>query len=173
MVTGGGDPMLAAMKRLSKQLVHTEFKEPWQFRVEIEGAPDDWDLYCKEVTHTPIELETNSKRVGAHYLNYLNGSQTLPMSFTMRDNENGDIHAWFEEWVGQVVHSDGTWGVPIDYLRTVKLFGRTRDGGEYLRKERRVQPISIGETTETVERSGTLLEFPITVMEFRGGETNY
>lgn len=170
---GGSDPNIAAMKQISKQMVQTKFKEGWQFRVEVEGAPADWDLYCKEISQTPIELEVEAKRVGAHYLSYLTGAQPVGLSLTMRDNEDGRIYNWFEEWVGEVVYPDGTWGLPIDYLRTLKIFARRQDGSEYLRQELRVQPLTIGEMTESVERSGSLLEFPVTVVEFRGGSTNY
>ena len=172
-VTGGGDPNLATMRQLSKQLVHTKFAEPWQFRVEIEGAPGDWDLYCKEVVQTPIELETEQKRVGAHYLSYLNGAQPVGLSLTMRDHEDGLIYNWFNDWVAQVVFPNGTWGLPADYLRTCKIFKRKHDGSEYLRQELRVQPLTLGELTETVELSGGLLEFPVTMVEFRGGSTQY
>ncbi|MDX5979651.1 hypothetical protein [Vreelandella alkaliphila] len=172
-VIGGGDPNIAAMRQISKQMVQTPFREGWQFRVEIESAPSDWDLYCKEVSQTPIELEVKSKRVGAHYLNYYSGAQPVGLSLTMRDNEDGRIFKWMEQWVGKVVYPDGTWGLPIDYLRTCKIFDRLRDGSEALRQELRVQPLTIGELTESVDRSGALLEFPITLVEFRGGEINY
>lgn len=173
MVTGTGDPNIAAMRRISKQMVQTKFKEGWQFRVEIEGAPADWDLYCKELSQTPIELEVEAKRVGAHYLSYLTGAQPVGVSLTMRDNEDGRIYSWYEDWVGKVVYPDGTWGLPIDYLRTCKIFARRHDGSEYLRQQLRVQPLTIGELTESVESSGGLLEFPITMVEFRGGSINY
>lgn len=171
--SGGGDPNLGAMKSMSKRLIKAEMREPWQFRLEIEGAPGDWDLYCKEVTHTPIELEPDAKRVGAFYLNYLNGRQSVTLSTTVRDSEGGEVYQWFKSWVKQVVHEDGTWGVPADYLRTAKLYNRNRDGSETLRDEWRVQPIMVGEMSETVERGGNLLEFPLSMMEFRGGSIQY
>lgn len=170
---GSPDPNLSEMKAISRKMVRTAFREPWMFRVEIDGAPGDWDLYCKEVVQTPIELETLQQRVGAHYLSYLNGKQPISVSLTMRDNEDGRIYDWFNQWVDSVVHKDGTWGLPIDYLRTLKIYRRDNDGGEALRQELRVQPLTMGEITETVERSGALLEFPITVVEFRGSGLRY
>ncbi|MGP9633789.1 hypothetical protein ACT3R7_12050 [Halomonas sp. AOP43-A1-21] len=173
MVTGGADPNLAAMRSISKQMVQTQFKEGWQFRVEIEGAPSDWDLYCKELSQTPVELEVKAKRVGAHYLSYYSGSQPIAVALTMRDNEDGRIFKWWQEWMDTVIYPDGTWGLPIEYLRTCKIYDRLRDGSESLRQELRVQPLTMGELTESVERSGGLLEFPLTLVEFRGRETNY
>lgn len=171
--SGRRDPNMAAMKSISRQMVRTHFREPWQFRVEVGGAPDDWDLYCKEVVQTPIELEAAAQRVGAHVLSYLNSAQPVSLSLTMRDNQDGRIYDWFSDWVDQVVHPDGTWGLPIDYLRTARIFNRHEDGSERLRQELRVQPMVLGEITETVEPSGALLEFPITLLEFRGGGLRY
>lgn len=168
-----GDPNLATMRQLSNKLVRTKFAEPWQFRVEIEGAPADWDLFCKEVVQTPIELETDQKRIGAHYLSFLNGAQPVGLSLTMRDDDDGQIYNWFEDWVAKVVYPDGTWGLPADYLRTCKIYKRKHDGSEYLRQELRVQPLTLGELTETVELGSGFLEFPITMVEFRGGSTQY
>lgn len=170
---GARDRNLSSMKSISKQMVQTNFRSPWQFRVEIDGAPRDWDLYCKEVVQTPFELEAAEQRVGAHYLSYLNGIQPVSLSLTMRDNEDGRIYNWFKQWVDSVVYPDGTWGLPIEYLRTVRIYVRQKDGSEYLRQEHRVEPLTLGEITETLESGGGLLEFPITMKEFRGFGTHY
>lgn len=167
------DPNIGALRALNKRLVQTPFREGWEYRVEVEKAPVDWDLFCKEIVQTPIELEVATQRVGAHYLSYLNGAQPVSLTLTMRDHVDGRIYDWFEAWCGEVVSPKGTWGLPIDYLRTVKIHARKHDGSEYLRQKLRVQPLSLGELTESVEPSGSLLEFPITLIEFRGGETNY
>lgn len=167
------DPNIALMKSFSKRMVKTKWHESWMFRVEAEGAPADWDLFCKEITQTPIELEANTRKLGSQYLSYLNGRQAVSLTLTMRDNEDGDVYNWFNDWVGKVAFSDGTWGLPSEYLKTFKIFRRKSDTSEVLRQELRVQPMVLGELTESVERSGSLLEFPITVIEFRGSEINY
>jgi len=168
-----GDANLSAMKALSKRMVHTHFREGWQYRVEIEGAPADWDLYCKDVSFTPIELEAAEQRVGAHYLNYLNGIRPVAVSMTLRDNQDGRIVDWFEDWTSKVVAPSGTWSLPADYLRTLRLFRLDYNGGATLYKELRVQPQMCGELTESVEPGGGLLEFPVTVQEFRGFGKRY
>lgn len=170
---GAADPNLATMRTFSKKMVQTAFREVWQFRVEVDDAPGDWDLYCKEIVQTPIELEANTQRVGAHYLSYLSSAQPVSLSMTMRDNEDGRIYDWFSDWVDTVVYPDGTWGLPVDYLKTLKIYVRDNQGGEYLRQELRVQPMVLGEITETVERTGSLLEFPVTLLEFRGSGLAY
>ena len=167
------DPLLKEMQSIAKRMVKAQFAEPWQFRVEIEDAPKDWDLLCKEVSQTPYELEHAQQRIGAHYLSYLNGVQSVVVTMTMRDNEDGEIFEWFKEWVDSIVNPDGTWNVPSEYLKTLKLHRLSHAGKASVRQELRVQPLTMGELTETVDRTGALLEFPISVVEFRGRSTEY
>lgn len=149
----------------TRQLVRTPFQEGWQFRLDIDddNAPKDLDIYVKDITFSPIEIETEAIKVGMQTLTFPSGTAPVGLSMTMRDNQDRRIYDWFTEWSNKVVNDDGTVNLPSDYVRKAERINLVDD---------RIQdtwfmfPTKLGDITESVDSQG-FLEFPISFIQFR------
>lgn len=157
------------LRMISKKLVQTAFALTWQFRIEIEGQPPDFELFVKDVSYCPIEVQTEEIRVGAQILTYPVASAPVSVSMTMREHEDRRIHTWFAEKIQKVLNADGTVNLPDGggkYVMEMKRFSILRDSSEVETDLWHVYPTKLGDITESVA-TPEHLEFPITFMQFR------
>lgn len=157
------------LRSVAKRLVKTEFKFPWQFKLDIEGAPDDLDIYVKDISYGPTQIENEPIKVGGTTITYPTGSAPVSLSMTVRDNEDERIADWFDDWAELVVHEDGTVGLPYGsdgYVKKVKRIFVDADGSEEERDEWEMFPVQRGDVTESREGQG-FLEFAVTFIQFR------
>jgi hypothetical protein len=158
------------LRSIARQLVRTPFKFPWQFRLDIEGAPSDLNIYVKDVTYGPTEIENEPMKAGGRVLTFPTGAQPVSLSMTVRDHEDERVSKWFDEWAGKVSYPDGTMGLPYGddgYVKKVKRYHVDRDTSEDLRAEWEMFPVQRGDVTETREGGNTFLEFAVTFVQFR------
>jgi hypothetical protein len=175
----------SAYKTIAMQAVKTKFRQSWQFKFEIPGAPADFDFYVKDVSYGPIEVQTDPEKIGASTLTitWPTGSGPVELSMTMRDNEDGRIHKWFKGLVAKVLNDDGTVGLPADYCIDVERFtvlqGALKDANGETVMDSAGQPITeiqtdtwtmyptqLGDVTESRDEPG-FCEFPITFVQFK------
>lgn len=157
------------LKGIVQRLVATHFREPWQFRVEFDGFPhtkDDFDIFVREITYGPVEIETEQEKVGIGILTYPSGAMPVTVSMVMRDNEDRWVSNWFNALVGKVVNKDGTVNLPNDYCVWMRRFSLKHDGSEVETDKWWVYPTQLGDVTESMDGEGAL-EFPITFVQFR------
>ena len=162
------------LRAVSKKLVQTHFQHGWQFRIEVIdwqsiellGRPDDFDLYVKDVTYCPTEVEVEPIKVGASTITYPTGAGPVVISMTMRDNEDHRISNWFNALVARILNSDGTVNLPADYLLRWSRYTLLADGGEVQTAGWDAFPMKLGDVTESVDAQG-FLEFPIQFQQFR------
>ena len=156
------------MKIIARRLRETHFREPWQFRVSVEGYPhedDDFDLYVKEISYGPTEIETEPEQVGMKIMTFPSSAQPVTIAMTMRDHQDRRVSKWFDERVGKIVNDDGTVNLPTDYLLKMRRFSLIEDGSEVETDVWEVLPTQLGDVTESKDGEGTL-EFPITFIQF-------
>lgn len=157
------------LRTLAIQVLHTPFREPWQFRIEPEGYPDkDFDIYIKDITYGSTEIETEPENIGIQVLTFPNRAQPVTISLTMRDHEDRRVSKWFNSRVAKMINGDGTVNLPLDYVLTIRRFSLLHHGEQ---KETEtdaweVIPTQLGDVTEARDGEG-LLEFPITFIKFR------
>jgi hypothetical protein len=155
------------LRLIARSLVKTTFREPWQFRVEIDNYPHkDFDLYVREISYGPTEIETDQEKVGIQTLTYPSGTAPVTVSMTMRDHEDERVSKWFKTLTGKVVNPDGTVNLPIDYCVSFRRFSLLHNNSEVETDKWIVFPTQIGDVTESKDGEG-LLEFPITFIQFR------
>ena len=159
---------MANLKGIVKKMVHTHFREPWQFRIEVDGYPthQDFDIYVREITYGPTEIETEQEKVGIGVLTYPSGAMPVTVSMIMRDNEERWVSDWFNELVKKVVNDDGTVNLPHDYCVRMRRFSLRHGAGDKQTDEWLVYPTQLGDVTESKDGEG-VLEFPITFVQFR------
>jgi len=155
------------LRAVALRMLHTPYRHPWQFRVEPDGYPhDDFDLYVKEITYGPTEIETEQEKAGVQAMTYPTGVMPVSISMTVRDHEDRRVSKWFAGRVALMVNADGTVNLPIDYVLKLRRFSLLHDGGEEETDAWEVIPTQLGDVTESKDGEG-LLEFPITFIQFR------
>lgn len=153
------------LKLITRRLVKTDFQQSWQFRVEIEGFSPvkDFDIYIKDVSYGPIEIETEPEKVGMRVFTYPTGTAPVGISLTMRDHQNRAIYNFLADWAGKIVNPDGTVNLPPEYVKKWKRYSLF-DEGEALTDEWKVFLTQLGDITESKDEPG-FLEFPVTLIQ--------
>lgn len=153
-------------KLTAKKLVHTPFRQGWQFRVEPEDAPDDFDIYVKDITYGPIEIETEQDKVGGVTMTWPVAAAPVTATLTVRDHEDRRVSKWFSGRVAKMANADGTFNLPSDYVLKVRRYSLLSDDSEEETDEWKMIPTTLGEISESRDNSGHL-EFPLVLIQFR------
>ena len=158
------------LRLTTRKMVKTPYKQGWQFRIEIEGEPIDFDIYVKEASHGPTEVNTEEDQYGGQTLTWPTGSAPVELALTLRDHEDERVAKWFDAWSAKVVFADGTVGLPYGsdgYVKKVKRYSLVDDGRrEELRETWEMYPIKRGDVTESRE-DAKHLEFTAVFRQFR------
>ena len=156
------------LRQVSRQLVRTDFQPEWNFRLDLEGAPADFDFYVKDVSYSHFDIATDEEQYGAASYVWPTADQPLRISFTMRDNIDGRNAVYFSQWWGKVVGPDGTVGLPRGpngYVRKALIYNIDVTGKETLSYVMNCYPIQVGEISRSRE-NGQFLEIPVTLAQF-------
>ena len=113
-----------ALRAWNKKAVSTHFIHGCQFRIEVVdwlsfselGKPEDFDLFVKDITYSPIEVEVEAIKVGASTLTFPIGAAPVMISMTMRDHEDMRIYKWFDRITDKVLNRDCTVNLPSEYM---------------------------------------------------------
>lgn len=155
------------LRMTTRQLVHKDFQKQWQFRIEIEGEPAEFDLYVKDISYSTIEAVTENDSYGGISMAWPTGIELVKLSMTVRDDESGTIQRFIDSWIEKVVHKDGTVGLPygpLGYVKKVRKYIVT-DKDERLSEQWEMYPTTRGDVSQSRENSD-FAEFPVTFMQF-------
>lgn len=150
-----------------RKLVRMDFQKQWQFRIEIEGEPREFDLYVKDISYSTLEVETEEDSCGGTPFSWPTGLSSEKLTMTVRDDESQTIKHFIDAWLLKVVHKDGTVGLPYGldgYVKKVRKYIVT-DNGEYLAEEWEMYPLTCGDVSQSRE-NGDFLEFPVVFAQF-------
>lgn len=157
-----------ACKQMSKKLMRTTFQPEWLFRLEVSGAPSDFDLYVKDISYPHFDIVTDDEQVGSATLSWPKSEQAVQISMNVRDNTDQRVAKFLRSWAHQVVHIDGTVGLPYGatgYVKDVSVYVQTPNGTETLVCKREMFPIKCGEISMSRENSAWM-EIPVTFSQF-------
>jgi len=155
------------LKELAHKLVHTQFQEPFQFRIEVTNKPTDFDLFVKDITYGPIEIQTEEEKAGGVLaFNYPVGVGAVSVSMTVRDHPDRRIMKWCAEQYGKVINSNGTVNLPADYLIEFTRYS-ILDHGESEEETDKWEVLftQVGDVTESREAEG-FLTFTLSMIQF-------
>jgi hypothetical protein len=155
---------LNQLRLITRRLAQIEFAESWQWRIEIDGAPGEFDFFAKDVTYGPIEIETEAEKIGPKTFTIPTGAAPVSVSMTMKDTPERLIYNWFAEKTNKIFFGDGRVHMPIEYLLNFRRYSLTHHGDK-LTDEWQVIPTQLGDVTESREDPG-FLEFPTTFVQF-------
>lgn len=156
------------LRNINKKLVRTEFVQEWNFRLEIEGQPDEFDLYVKDISYGGFEIGNDEEHCGTATYSWPNMIQPQRISFTARDNYDLRIASFLHGWKSKVVRGDGTVGLPfgIDgYVRKIRIYHVKSSGMEVPLYDYLGYPLQYGDATRSHE-NGQFMEVPVTMVLF-------
>lgn len=158
--------LLDTMRRTVKQLMQTPFQQGWQFRVEIDGAPKDFDLYVRDVTYGPLTIEYETKQIGSVSINSPINRTAHEISLTLRDHEDGRIQKFLDGMADKVANKDGTVNLSSAYLVKMRMYRLLSSGTEVLESEWQV---SVGgyEIARSRAELNQFISYPVTFQSFR------
>lgn len=157
------------LRRKVRELVKTDFKFSWQFRLEVEDEPTDFDLFVKDISYGPTEIENEPLQVGGRVLTYPKSAAPVTLAVTLREHTDERISKWFDALAAKAVHADGTVGLPFGtdgYVKTFRRYSIQADSSEVESGSWKMYPVQRGDVTESREEPGHL-EFPATFIQFR------
>lgn len=163
---------LRFLKDIVNRAVHTEYKSPKLFRLDIDGAPPDFDLFVLDMSHTPIENGNEEIAYGFKKINLPSQTEPIVLTVTLSDSPNEHVREFFKEWNAKLDNGDGTVNPPNQFLKTVRRYrimsSEFSPTGfvETLANEWKMWCGRVGEYSESREESGRLT-YPITLNEWR------
>lgn len=158
--------------KLAKKAVTDFFNKPWQqgwqWRVELEApeAPQDFDLYVKDIDYGEGSIDVDTFAVGSGSIAYPTFSSAGEITMTVRDDEVGTMRKFFDARLAKVKNKDGTLNIPIDYIFKINIFDLDSDGNKTLRESYQVFPTKKGNVNQSRENGNVILSYPIIFQKF-------
>lgn len=162
---GGEHEDFNHLRQINKQLVHTSFVYDWNFKLEIDGAPTDIDFYVKDLSMSLHDVATDDERYGIANQTWPNSENCITLSLTLRENTDARMYNFFMNWHVLVSPGGGVVGLPVDYVRHIRVYNIATDGTETLYRSFSGYPTQVGEMSRSRE-NGQFMELPVTLRQF-------
>ena len=156
------------LRLINKKLVSAEFVHEWNFRLEIEDQPEDFDLYIKDISYSGFEISSDEERYGCATYSWPISDQPLRVSFTARDNVDLRVAIFIHDWQNKVSNSDGTVNLPFGvngYAKRTRVYHIKASGEETPLYQIMAYPLQYGECSRSHE-NGAFMEMPVTMTVF-------
>jgi hypothetical protein len=143
----------------------TPFSDPV---LTVLPPPPDFDMYVKDITYDPIEIEIESEKICGHTFNWPVSVAPVTITMTMRDGIDRQIYKWFHEVTNNIIDTDGT----AKHLTEIEFLLEKYDLDAIGTKitpctdSWYVFPTKLGEISESREDGGNV-EFPIVFVQSR------
>lgn len=123
---GGITPAEAA--RITNEIIATPYakKNLWYIEIEDWNPPGDdisavFNLFATDLSFTPNTITSDAKPIGMGNMDNVTGTERVDVRLTTLDDAQGSIRQWFDAKCAQVARIDGTVGLPVDYLVTIRI----------------------------------------------------
>lgn len=140
-----GGITLADAKAIFDQTSKIEYARKNLFHLQIEDlvpgkeSPGHINLFATEVSYAPWTITGDAVRIGTGYMDTVQAAERVEMRVTTMDDAAGSLKRWFEERAALIGHTDGTVGLPIDYLMRVTVthavIGAEAIGSQFAKKD--------------------------------------
>lgn len=84
-------------------------------------ASEIFNLLASDVEYAPSTVSGEGKKVGSATVDSVQSGEPVDLSITTLDDAGGSIKNWFNAHVQACVHSDGTFGLPVEYAIRIKI----------------------------------------------------
>lgn len=120
-----GGISLADARRLFEEHSSIVFAKRNLFCIRVRniqgGDPLDINMFATDVSYSGFTAQGDAIQVGSGAFDVVTGSERREMRVTTLDNVHGDVKRWFRERHNAMCRSDGTFGLPIDYVFRVDV----------------------------------------------------
>lgn len=127
----GGITMSEA-QRIHAQVQATQYAKKNLFFIEIlDFLPDrggaqqtgfnPFNLFATGVSFGPHTITSEARPFGSAVADGVTGSERVELRLTTYDDAHGTLKRWFRNRIEAITHSDGTFGVPADYLVQIRV----------------------------------------------------
>jgi hypothetical protein len=80
-----------------------------------------FNMFAIDLSYSPSTISGNPIKIGGATIDGVSSSEPVDLRVTTYDDERGSLKQWFEAKANQVVRSDGTHGLPVDYLVRINI----------------------------------------------------
>jgi hypothetical protein len=87
-----------------------------QYQSKIDKTRDLINMLAIDVSFSPQTISGEETPMGASVIDGVSGSGRTDIAMTVMDDAKGTIKDWFEARCAKMAKSDGTFGLPRDYL---------------------------------------------------------
>lgn len=126
----GKMPLLGGMslreaKQLQREAAQTRYARKNIFSIVLEdpNPPPNCDdvaylfgFFATDVAFGPNTITSEPKQTGTAVMDSVSGTERTELRITTYDDTQGSIKRWFDGKCAQIAHSDGTVGLPVEYL---------------------------------------------------------
>ncbi|MEN9868933.1 MAG: hypothetical protein RL748_4523 [Pseudomonadota bacterium] len=131
----GRNPLLGGismreLESLAQEALQVNYAKKNLFFISIEddNPPNQggdishaFNLFCTDVAFGPSTITSETKNIGMAVMDVPTGSERTSFRITTYDDANGTIKRWFTAKCEQVAHTDGTIGLPNEYVFTLSI----------------------------------------------------
>lgn len=152
-------------KQYLKKMIDTPFKQGWQWVLEADDTPPDFDIYVRDIDLGLGSIDVDVTNIGSGSISKPTSSQAGEITMTVRDHIDGRIERWFAAQLGKVKNHDGTVNLPKDYVFEIRLKSVDFNGKKHPWKKYRVWAVS-NSTTLNYSAVGEYISYTITLQKF-------
>lgn len=153
-------------KQAARQFMTTPFIQGWQWCIEADHAPFDFDIYVKDVDFGAGSIDADVFQIGAGSIAVPTFSSAGEVSLTVRDHGDLRVCKWFDKQMAKVKNKDGTLNLPKDYVFNLKVYTISEFGTKTLLSSMQVFALKKGNFALSREGANTFLSVPLTFQKF-------
>ncbi|MCP4752653.1 MAG: hypothetical protein GY866_17340 [Proteobacteria bacterium] len=150
-----------------EELVSTPKQPAWEFAIEIETAPDEFDTLAKDLSYEPITINVEERNYGAQQVATPVNQERVVLTVTLRGDKNKKLYNWCKKLAAKIVHSDGTFGIPSEYVVRVRIYSSTNKDDDPDPDEFHMIFTNVGAINPDRAANSDYLEFPVTFSQYK------
>ncbi|UTM60412.1 hypothetical protein L4174_023805 (plasmid) [Photobacterium sp. CCB-ST2H9] len=159
------NPYMQQAKKYVKKLVETPFQQGWQWTIEADDSPDDFEIYVKDIDFSLGSIDADVTNVGSGSIGKVVSSSAGEVTMTVRDNQDGRVKKWFQKLLKKVKNDNGTVNLPKDYVFSLRVYSVNDAGDKTLYETIRVFAVKAN-INLTRDEPGNFISYPIIFQKF-------
>lgn len=159
-------PYMQKSKQIIQKMMTTPFLQGWQWMIEIESGPTEFDIFVKDIDFGAGSIDYETFQIG-------NGAYSIPtfsdcseVVMTVRDTPDLVVAKWFDEQLAKVKNKDGTFNLPGTYVFTITVFILDDNLNKTELAKMQVSASKKGNYTLSREGVNEFISYPLTFQKF-------
>lgn len=159
-------PYYRAARNYAGKLVNTPFLMGWQWAITADDAPDDFDIFVKDVDFGDGSIDYDTFQLGSGSQSYPTFSNVSEITMTVRDTPALAVSKWFDAQLAKVKNKDGSVNLPKDYVFNLTVYILSEDLEKIELASFKVSAAKKGNYTLTREGVNEFISYPLTFQKF-------